>query len=95
MNIHIFFCDLNCFSAAQFICVLDIDEGRLNKAKELGADYIIKVDPTKDSRHLAKEVVDSLGPADQTIECSGAESSFHAAIHVSSMASIFNYVLTV
>ena len=61
----------------------DIDEGRLNKAKELGADYIIKVDITKDSKDLAKKIVDCLGMADQTIECSGAESSFHAGIHVS------------
>lgn len=64
-------------------CLSDLDEGRLNKAKELGADYIFKVDPAKDSRDLAKEVVDSLGLADQTIECTGAESSLHAAIHVS------------
>ena len=63
--------------------ILDIDEGRLSKAKELGADYTIKVDPSKDSRDLAKKIVDSLGPADQSIECSGVESSFHAAIHVS------------
>jgi len=63
------------------VCGADIDQGRLNKAKDLGADYIIKVDPTKDSRDVAKKIVDSLGPADQAIECSGAESSFHAAIY--------------
>ena len=60
----------------------DIDEGRLNKAKELGADYIFKIDPTKDSRDIAKEIENSLGAADQTIECTGAESSFHTAIYV-------------
>ena len=64
-------------------CLSDIDEGRLNKAKELGADYIIKVDTTKDSRDLAKKIVDCLGMADQTIECSGAESSFRTGIYVS------------
>ena len=68
----------------------DIDEGRLNKAKELGADFTIKVDTTKDSRDLADKIIDSMGPADQTIECSGAESSFHAAIYVSQI--IVNYL---
>jgi len=76
-----------CFCAklkfAQLSCLSDLDEGRLNKAKELGADYVIKVDPAKDSHALAKEVVDSLGLADQSIECTGAESSFHTAIRVS------------
>lgn len=66
---------------ASKVAITDLDEGRLNKAKELGADYVIKVDPAKDSRALAKEVVDSLGLADQSIECTGAESSFHTAIH--------------
>ena len=67
----------------------DLDEGRLNKAKELGADFIIKVDLTEDSSTLAKRVEDSLqGLADRTIECTGAESSFHTAITVSLMNSI-------
>ena len=61
---------------------IDIDEGRLNKAKELGADYIFKIDHSKDSRDIAKEIENSLGAADQTIECTGAESSFHTAIYV-------------
>lgn len=65
---------------ASKVAITDLDEGRLNKAKELGADYVIKVDPAKDSHALAKEVVDSLGLADQSIECTGAESSFHTAI---------------
>ncbi|KAM7435641.1 hypothetical protein ABFA07_014434 [Porites harrisoni] len=66
---------------ATTVTITDIDEGRLNKAKELGADYIIKVDPSKDSKDLANRVKDCMGPADQSIECSGAEASFHTAIH--------------
>lgn len=66
---------------ASKVTVTDIDKGRLNKAKELGADFVIKVDPKKDSKDLANKVIDSMGPADQTIECSGAEASFHAAIY--------------
>ncbi|CAH3121192.1 unnamed protein product [Pocillopora meandrina] len=66
---------------ASKVAITDIDEGRLNKAKELGADYIFKIDPSKDSRDIAKEIENSLGAADQTIECTGAESSFHTAIY--------------
>lgn len=41
------------------------------------------MDPSKDSKDLANRVKDCMGPADQSIECSGAEASFHTAIHVS------------
>ena len=60
----------------------DLDEGRLKKAKELGADYIIKVE-SRDGREVAKKIKESLGLADQTIECTGAESSVHTGIYVS------------
>ena len=52
-------------------------------AKELGATYTVKV-TTRDSRALAKQVVETLGcQPDQTIECSGAEPSIATAIYVS------------
>ena len=60
----------------------DLDEGRLNVAKQLGADYIIKVD-SSDAKAIAKKVEDCLGAADKTIECTGAESSIHTGIYVS------------
>ena len=61
---------------------LDIDEGRLKVAKEMGATYTVKV-TNRDSRALAKEVAAILdGQADCSIECSGAEPSVATAIYV-------------
>ena len=61
----------------------DLDENRLLVAKEMGATYTLKV-TTRDSRALAKQVVDTLGCSpDRTIECSGAEPSIATAIYVS------------
>lgn len=44
--------------------ILDIDEGRLNKVKEFGVDFIIKVDIIKDSRDLVDKIIDSMGLVD-------------------------------
>ena len=61
---------------------VDIDEGRLKVAQAMGAKYTIKV-TTKDSKVLAKQIVNTLGcQPDQSIECSGVESSIAAAIYV-------------
>ena len=69
------------------IYVIDLDENRLRVAKEMGATYTVKV-TTRDSRDLAKQIVDTLGcNPDRTIECSGAEASIATAIYVSNMMS--------
>ena len=61
---------------------LDIDEGRLKVAKEMGASYVLKV-TTRDGRALAKEIEAIMGcQPDRTIECSGAEPSIATAIYV-------------
>ena len=61
----------------------DLDAGRLDFAKKLGATSTIQV-KTRDTRLLAKQVEETLGcKPDQTIECSGAQSSISAAIYVS------------
>ena len=62
--------------------ILDLDEGRLKVAKEMGATHTIKV-ATKNSRALAREIETTLGcKPDRSFECSGAESSIAAAIYV-------------
>ena len=64
------------------MCV-DIVEQKLEVAKVMGADHVIKVD-TRDSQKLANQVKDILGVApDISIECTGVESSVATAIYVS------------
>ncbi|EDO32810.1 predicted protein [Nematostella vectensis] len=65
---------------ASKVAITDLDEGRLKKARELGADYTIKVE-SRDGRDMARKVQELLGPADQTVECTGAESSIHTGIY--------------
>ncbi|KAK3739025.1 hypothetical protein QZH41_010484, partial [Actinostola sp. cb2023] len=67
-------------SGAAKVTITDLDEGRLAKAKELGADYTIKVD-SRDGKEVAKKVMEVMGPADKTIECTGVESSIHTGIY--------------
>ena len=51
----------------------------------MGANHTVKV-ATRDSRELAKQIVDTLGcNPDRTIECSGAAPSIATAIYVSTM----------
>lgn len=64
------------------LCV-DIVEQKLEVAKAMGADQVIKVD-TKDSKKLANQIKDAVGVApDVSIECTGVESSVATAIYVS------------
>ena len=64
---------------------IDLDENRLRVAKDMGANHTVKV-TTRDSRELAKQIVDTLGcNPDRTIECSGAAPSIATAIYVSTM----------
>ena len=60
----------------------DLDSNRLEVAKSLGADHVVKV-TTRDSRELSQIITGQLGcEPDQTIECSGAEQSVATAIYV-------------
>jgi L-iditol 2-dehydrogenase len=63
-------------------CKSDLDQGRLDFAKKMGADAVIKV-TSRDPKVTAQEVEAALGElADITIECSGAPPSINAAIYV-------------
>jgi len=63
------------------IIVCDLAENRLEVAKELGADHVIKVEAGSDAAALAKQVEEKLGEMPNiTIECSGAESSIKLGI---------------
>ncbi|PVD37792.1 hypothetical protein C0Q70_00393 [Pomacea canaliculata] len=66
--------------AAQVV-ITDIDQKRLDFAKSMGADAIIKV-ASPDAKAIASQVEEVLGSlADVTIECSGAPPSIRTAIY--------------
>lgn len=66
-----------------FFYVSDIDEARLKKAKEIGADYVLKI-TSKDPLVAAQAIEETVGDkVDISIECSGAAQSIQTAIYVS------------
>ncbi|KAG2187706.1 hypothetical protein INT44_005396 [Umbelopsis vinacea] len=63
------------------IIITDMQESRLEYARQMGADYVYKVDPSKKDVEAAKEIRSILGCApDYSLECTGVESSFRSAI---------------
>jgi len=69
------YCDLPC---------LDLFQGRLEMAKVLGADHVIKIERDVSPQDVAKQVKTLLGDMpDRTIECTGAESAIQTGIYVS------------
>lgn len=73
---------------ASKVIVTDLDTNRLQKAKEMGADYCIQVTKDMTAKDLAMKVKECFGDlANQTIECTGAESSICAGIYVSEYSS--------
>jgi len=66
---------------ASKVVIVDLVQDRLDVAKELGADYVIKINPDDDTNKVVENIKAQLGDApDVTIECSGAESSVKLAI---------------
>lgn len=66
-----------------FIYCLDLDEKRLQAAKEMGADAVVKVS-SKDPKVITEQVKACFGGErpDVTLECSGAPPSIRTAIYV-------------
>jgi len=66
---------------ASKVCITDIDEGRLKKAKEIGADFTVKV-TSRNAIETAQKIEDTMGEKpDITIECSGAPPSIQTAVY--------------
>ena len=63
---------------------LDINESRLNFAKQLGISKTILIDSKAEVIGLGQHVIQQLGNESPhvTLECSGAEMSINLAIHV-------------
>jgi len=64
------------------VIVTDINEGRLEVAKGLGADHVYKVSSDKSAEEMAEDVGSLLGgnKPDIAIECCGVESSIRCSI---------------
>lgn len=61
----------------------DIDDNRLQFAKNLGADYVINV-KSMSPTNIASRIVNILGRRpDTSLECSGSDVSLNACIYVS------------
>jgi len=70
-------------SACDMVSFLDISESRLKFAKQLGADFVLTVEPGSEPRSNADAVASLIQcRPDVTIECSGAESSLQTAVYV-------------
>lgn len=66
---------------ASKVCITDIDQKRLDIAKQMGADFILKV-TSKVPQETASQIEDLIGEQpDVTIECSGATPSIQTAIY--------------
>ena len=67
------------------ITITDIDENRLQRAKELVPRVkTVRVEPKESAQELGKKIVQALGcQAKLILECTGVESSIHAGIYVS------------
>ncbi|KAI7880933.1 GroES-like protein [Lichtheimia hyalospora FSU 10163] len=65
------------------IIITDVQPSRLEYAKQMGADYTYQVDPKKPDTEVAREIralTKNNEGAEYTLECTGIESSFRAAI---------------
>ncbi|KAK7105824.1 sorbitol dehydrogenase-like [Littorina saxatilis] len=68
-------------AGAASILITDIDDHRLNVAKSLGADHVIKV-TTSDPEELANQIEETLGTKpDASFECSGTDFSMATSVY--------------
>lgn len=62
---------------------IDLFESRLEKAKELGADFTLQIVRGESAQDTAKKISETIGAMpDRTIECTGAESAIQTGIYV-------------
>ncbi|XP_077870277.1 sorbitol dehydrogenase-like [Saccoglossus kowalevskii] len=77
--------------AAQVI-ITDIDQGRLDVGKQIGADFTVLAD-SEDGREMAKKIESTLGcMPDISIECSGVPSSIQTGIYATRSGGVFALV---
>ena len=73
-------------AGAHPICITDLEQNRLDQAKELGFDRTLRMDLKWDRLQAAEKIREVMGPGcvpQIAFECTGAESSVNAAAYVS------------
>lgn len=68
------------------ICITDLEENRLQQAREMGFEQTIKVDLKWDRLEAARQIRQVMGPGcvpSLAFECTGAETSINSALYVS------------
>lgn len=71
-------------AGAHPICITDLDENRLQQARELGFDRTVQVQPTWGHDEISRAVLSTMGPdcrPEVAFECTGAQSSIAGAIY--------------
>lgn len=67
---------------ASQVVMTDLFEKRLEMAKKLGADHVIKIERSASAKQVAEQVAHMLdGQPDRTLECTGAESAIQTGIY--------------
>jgi len=75
------------FGASE-VCISDVRTSRLEAAKKLGADHVLLAD-SRDSEAMAKKVIDMMGLANVTIDCTGVETAIRTAIFATKPGGLF------
>ena len=74
---------------ASHVCVIDMNEQRLETAKTIGADSVILTKPGEDPQEVAKRAIAAIGRApDVTIDCVGVQSTIVTGIYATKVGGI-------
>ncbi len=67
------------------VCITDLEENRLQQAREMGFKQTIRIDPGWDRQETASRIREVMGPGcipQIAFECTGAASSINSACYV-------------
>ncbi|XP_054286199.1 sorbitol dehydrogenase-like [Macrosteles quadrilineatus] len=75
------------------VVITDVIDHRLGVAKQLGADYTVRIDPKASEKQTAAEIIDLLGDRpDITIDCTGFEGTIRLAIEATASGGVVTIV---
>lgn len=65
------------------VCITDLNPGRLDHAKRIGADFTYEVKRGVDAKEMAKQIEELMGgKPNTTLECTGVESALQLSLNV-------------